>query len=283
MSVKSPNADKPYGLSGGADGWDGLAGGILSADYFAEAGPEPGEVTFVSISSTTYASRTNTTVTAPTGIADDDFLLLTVLTAANPTAPAATAPGGFTEIGSSIGVTSAGFNLVTRSFYKRASGESGNYTVTHAAGSSQANIAVFRGVDWDTGPLDATQTQNSGTGTTRVWTGLTTVTANAMVVAAGFDWGDTSNNLTPPSGMTEALDNAISYVAHELRSTAGATGGRSHASNSGALNPWGARLIALRPSAGAGETIYKGAAGFATIYKGAAGVAGLYRGAKSLT
>ena len=38
MAVIRPEADRPAGLSGGADAWDdGLAGGLLSADYFAAA------------------------------------------------------------------------------------------------------------------------------------------------------------------------------------------------------------------------------------------------------
>jgi len=46
MAVKLPNTDRPSGLSGGSDTWDnGLAGVLLSADYFAEsASPSTSEL-----------------------------------------------------------------------------------------------------------------------------------------------------------------------------------------------------------------------------------------------
>lgn len=213
------------------------------------------DISYVGIGSTTYASRTNTTVTPPGGIVDDDFLLLSILTAAATTAPTATPPAGFTEIGTVISVSDGGgFNVRLRTFYKRASSESGSYTLTHTACTSQAHLTVFRNVDWSSGPFDATQTQNNGTGTTRTWTGLTTANASSMIVATGFDWGDTSNNLSPPAGMTEALDTSISYLAYETIAAAGSTGNRSHTNNVYSSNPWGARLIALRKLVAASST-----------------------------
>lgn len=41
MAVSFPQTDSPRDLSGGADAWDdGLAGQILSADYFAVSQPQ---------------------------------------------------------------------------------------------------------------------------------------------------------------------------------------------------------------------------------------------------
>ena len=45
MALNLPQIDLPLGLSGGADVWDeGVAGIILSADYFADAAP-PADIT----------------------------------------------------------------------------------------------------------------------------------------------------------------------------------------------------------------------------------------------
>lgn len=204
----------------------------------------------VSSSITTYASRTNTTVTAPTGIQDGDYLLAQIVTGSGSEAPDPTAPSGFSQIGSTVDQTGAGpFNVEHRCYGKRASGESGDYTWTHSSASSQASVSVFRGVDPVTAE-DQISTSNTGSGTTRTWTGLTTVTNGAMIVALGHDWGDTSNNLVPPTGMAECAENGIiCYVACEEVPTAGATGNRSHTCNSGSQSDrlFSARLVALRP------------------------------------
>jgi hypothetical protein len=214
-------------------------------------------ITWVSSSNTTYASRTNTTVTAPSGITDDDVMIALLFMGRGTSGmPTPTAPSGWTEIGSgSERVGSGGFYGILRAYIKVASGESGNYTWTHSALSSQGWIGVFRGVDTTT-PQDTTATTNRGTtGLTRTWSGLTTATDGAWIVALGHDWADTTNNLSPPTGMTERLDVTLVYVATEEVTTAGATGDRSHTCNSStvALSLWEGRLIALRPAA-AGTT-----------------------------
>ena len=164
-------------------------------------------ITFVSSSNTTYASRTNTTITAPANIQDGDVLILTMITAAASSSPTPSVwPAGFVQIGSVISVTDAGgYNMQVWHWRKVASGESGNYTITHASCTSQGAIQVWRGVDATT-PEDVTSTANkwtSGATTTTTWTGLTTVTNGAMIVANGTDWADNTNNLSPPTSMTE--------------------------------------------------------------------------------
>jgi hypothetical protein len=207
-------------------------------------------ITWVSGSNTTYGSRTNTTVTAPSGIADNDVLIARIVTAASGEAPDPTAPAGWTQIGSTIDGGAGGFNLEARDYIKVASGESGDYTWTHSTASSQGWIGVFRGVDTTT-PQDATATVNSAFDTaTTTATGLTTATDGAWLVFIGQDWAGTSNNLSPPTGMTERLDVTLTYVATEEIATSGATGNRSHTNNSGGGSTYcSARLIALRPAA----------------------------------
>jgi hypothetical protein len=213
-------------------------------------------ISYVSGSNTTYASRTNTTVTAPASIANNDVMLAWIITAGASEAVNPTAPAGWTEIGTAIDVTDlASFNLEARCYIKVASSESGNYTWTHTSSSSQGSITVYRGVDTTT-PQDATSTANSGfatgVGNVSTATGLTTVTNGAWIVFLGFDWADSSNNLSPPTGMTERLDVVLSYAATEEWATAGATGNRSHVDNSNIASNsrWGARLVALRPAGG---------------------------------
>ena len=110
-------------------------------------------ISWVSGSNTTYAGRTNTTVTAPTGIQDDDALVALIVTATGGEAPNPTFPSGFSEIGTVIDVADQnGFNMELRVGIKRAASESGGYAFTHANCSSQGWVGVFRGVDWTTGP-----------------------------------------------------------------------------------------------------------------------------------
>lgn len=209
---------------------------------------------------TTYQSRTNTTVTTVAGIANDDILVLTLFMGVGTPAsvPTPTLPSGFAQAGSTVTVSNVdNFNANFRVYYKRASGESGDYTITHSSASTQASLQVVRGVDWAAGPWAASPTTNSGTGATRTWTGLSPAVTDAMLLACAFDWADNSNNLSPPTGMTERLDVVLTYVAEELLTASGATGNRSHSCNSRSGAPWGAIMLALRP-ASAGQTVAVG-------------------------
>src|SRR5436309_1333140 len=63
---------------------------------------------FRSIANTTYASRTNTVITAPAGIQNNDILLL-LFTLGDAAPPAPTPPAGFTALtGYPVTNTSAG-------------------------------------------------------------------------------------------------------------------------------------------------------------------------------
>jgi hypothetical protein len=156
------------------------------------------------------------------------------------------------------------FNLEFRSYIKVAASESGNYTWTHSSASSQGALRCYRGVNTTT-PQDATATQNTATNETRTATGLTTATNAAWIEFAGFDWADNSNNLSPPSGMTERLDVTLVYAATQEITVAGATGNKSHTCNTGpgTGRPNGARLVALRPAGGSTYTIDAATASYA--------------------
>ena len=215
---------------------------------------------FRSISSTTYATRTNTTVPAPAGIQDGDVLLLVFLRGnggANPATP--TWPSGFDLVSGYPTTVSDGTDYrVSKWVLKKvASGESGDYTVTHANGASQGVIVAVSGSD---GTVVATQnaaTTPAGT-TTATATGLTTGADNSLVAFVVHNW-DLYGAASPPTGstptFTERLDDASSllYVATGVLATAGATGDKTHATgNSEALYPWSASLIEVRAGGGGG-------------------------------
>lgn len=211
---------------------------------------------FETLANTTYASRTNTTVSAPAGVADGDVLLgviITALSAGPPDAPDPTFPSGFVSMpgaATMLFTEIGGFQLEMRVVYKVASGEPGTYTFTHAAANSQAVMMRFSAVDTTT-PVDVNSTGDTGSASTSTVPSLTTVTDGAMVVWVGYDWADNANNLTPPAGttptFTERLDLVLTYVATGVLATAGATGARSMTNNASGAGGWGATMVALRP------------------------------------
>ena len=206
-----------------------------------------------SVSNTTYATRTNTTVTAPSGITDGDLLLLFAITAADPAAPAVTPPAGFTlwEGTWPQPITDGFFVIATSLYYKYASSESGNYTFTHANCSSQG--AMFRiSTPHPTEPIEDF-TVNIGEDATTTWLGLTTTQNNTLILLFETDWSDNTNNTTPPTGstptFTEHIDVTTIYAASGVLATAGATGNKTHTNNNRGdiTSPWLGLMLALAP------------------------------------
>ena len=219
---------------------------------------------FRSSSNTTYASRTNTTVTAPAGISDGDVLIYSLFVGAVGSAPTATAPSGFSAPSGGtwpIQINDGAFFARIYVWYKIASGESGNYTATHAAGSSQGSMIAVSG---GSSSAPTATTNSATTGTTSTATGLTTAGNDALVAFLGWDWGVTSNDLTPPSGttptFTERIDVApLHYLATGVWASSGATGNKSMTNNgSGVPNsPWAAVLLAVEASGAAASLVHR--------------------------
>lgn len=217
---------------------------------------------FRSSNATTYASRTNTTLTAPAGIQNGDVLLIVHLTGAVTTAPTATAPSGFNLVSGTypVSTSAGGFNVRVNIWYKIASGESGNYTVTHSSCSSQGYICAISG---GSSSQPASTTNNGTASTTTTALTLTTAGNDALVMFVSQDWGDFTNALTPPAGTTptfsERFDTAntqssILYVADGVLASAGATGNKTITSNSGGTSNsgWSGYLVAVEASGGGG-------------------------------
>ncbi len=213
-------------------------------------------VAYRSSSATTYASRTNTMLTAPSGIQNGDLLVIVFdIGAASPPTP--TPPSGFTALpnfSSPMAMTASGFTVNMYAWYKFASSESGNYTVTHASASSQGYIAAITGANTTT-PFSPNPTKNTGTGTTTTATGLTTPYDTSLVMFISSDWGSTANNLTAPTGSTPTFtkrmgsttQSGILYVADGVLATAAATGDKTMTNNSAGGEPFGGVLVSIQP------------------------------------
>ena len=210
---------------------------------------------YAAIASLAYGSRTNSTVTAAGlgTIANGDILVALVACGASGTAPTVTPPAGFTAVDATrSSVVDGGFNLTFQVFIKVASSESGNYTFTHTAASTNVVIARYTGRDTTT-PVNAySKRVDTSSGNTRTADSITTTVNGCDLLYTGFDWASTVTNETPPSGMTERYDATLCYLADENQTTAGATGSRTNASNSNSAEPRGAWFIALAPTGGGG-------------------------------
>lgn len=206
-------------------------------------------ITFIAATNTTYASRTNTTVNAPTGLTNGDYVLVCILTGGG-TPPDAVAPSGWTQLTSTSAV-SGGFTVKMKVYGKVASSEPTSWTWTHNASSSQGFALAYRGVNTTT-PMDVTPTTSNTTASTTTWTGVTTITNGAMIVAMEHDWGDNTIDTVVPTGttptFTERLDVVLSYACDGIMTTAGATGNKSHTNNSTGGDPSQGHLFALRPA-----------------------------------
>jgi hypothetical protein len=217
-------------------------------------------VAYRSSTITTWASRTNTVATAPAGIVNGDALFLFVIVGAT-SPPTLTPPTGFSLLTGFPASTHDGapFTVAASAFVKIASSESGSYTITHTVASSQAYMAAYSAPNTST-PFSPNPTVNgvinsTGNGTTTTMLSLTTATNNSVVMTISQDWGDTANNLTPPSGttptFTERADTPLLEVADGTLATAGATGNKTMTNNSSLNNPWQGFMFAMPPASGA--------------------------------
>ena len=220
-----------------------------------EASGAPGGINLVSTSFANWASRTNTTITAPTGIQDGDVLVVHFVLEEYTEDPV-TPPTGFTLVpGPTYPVTSVNpggaANLDNRLYYKIASGESGDYTFQHIGGASAAWMACFSGNDLVTPVTNASSAV--GTGATTTVPGITTTTNGSLVIFTQQDYGykELSNNLSGPTGFTPlntwAEDNNL-YASTYTQPTLGATGSLSITNNNGATSfGWAGFQFAINP------------------------------------
>ena len=234
-----------------------------------------------------YSVKVNSTLVAPSGVANGDLLIAYLFTGSGSGVPAPipTPPAGWTTLtGSPINNTDlSNFNGKYHIFWKIASSESGDYTFTHTSATSCGLVIRYTGVDTAT-PFSPTPTTNKppdGTGgTSSTALGFTTTVANTFVIFTEQDWGDNATDCTPPTGttptFTERVDAVILYIADGTLATAGATGDKVHTNNNASGNPWAAYLIGLKPASTAGGDVasFAGAVGGKFIDLGMLGSGG---------
>jgi hypothetical protein len=204
----------------------------------------------------TYTSRTNTVITAPGTIVNGDVLLIYFIIGATGAPPTPTAPAGFTLASGyphTTGPDTNNFEVVHYLWTKTASGESGNYTITHAVASTQAYMASYSGGDTATS-LSPAPTFNSGVNSsTTTALGLTTPRDGSMIIFISQDWGDTTNTLVAPTGTTPTftkqmwVNPGLLLVADGALSPAGATGNKTITNNNTGVNSyWAGILICIQ-------------------------------------
>jgi hypothetical protein len=233
---------------------------------------------FGSSSNTTYASRSALTVTAPSGIADGDFLLALILWSGS--GNTITPPAGWAQVGSTASASDGSFTVNSGVFTKVAASESGDYTWTPGAtAATQGLILRYTGANGAVNTSSSNMVGVDAGNQDRDANSITPSVDGCMLVYAGFDWGDYTTDLTPPTGYTERVEvNPLIYAADALQVTAGATGTVTMQCNASVIDPRGAWLIALEPAAtgsiGSGDGTATGTATAASVGRATAASAG---------
>lgn len=188
--------------------------------------------------------------TAPAGIEDGDILLAFVRLYLSPGPPSVTPPAGWTSIASYTLTTPRRFEV----FWKRASGESGDYTFsTSAATLGAVVISAFSGCLASGSPIDVYSNTDYVTNNSTMRAGsVTTTVADAMLWAAGS--ANSSTAFTPPSGTTEIADSYTASnwtagvsAAYVAQAAAGASGDKDFGV-SATTTVKHAFLVALKPA-----------------------------------
>lgn len=214
-----------------------------------------------SSSSVNYATRTNTVITAPTGIVNNDSLLIIFeIGASGVSPPVPTPPSGFSVV-TGFPVSRSDNNPFTVSTYawtKLAASESGDYTVTHASASSNAYMVAAFGQDLVT-PLSPNPTVTVGSGASATATGVTTTRNGCLIVYFCSKWD--FPGITPPGGTTPTfttrLDGSTTllFVSDGVLSPQGATGNKTATGlpdTGDPIDPNVTGLISIQPAAASG-------------------------------
>jgi len=230
---------------------------------------------FISFSAINIGTRTNTTLTAPASIADQDILRIHFFIGAEPGAvPTPTPPTGFSQLNvvtiETVGGSDAGkIHLYT--WEKRAASESGNYTITHSSTFTQGYMECIRGAVTSGSAEDfaGTDNTNDGAGTSYTALGGTTTVDGSFITFAFACWGEPSP-VTAPAGATPTFTEryepagGVFYVANGVLTTAGATGNKTATgTDQGQFGGYAATLSSVK-AAGGGADADLAAAGEAT-------------------
>lgn len=222
-----------------------------------------------SVSNTpTLATRTNTTIIAPSSIANGDFLLSVLHVGDGSSVPALSVglPSGFVAAsGSPSAIDNPDpYTVAIHVAGKVASGESGNYTFTHASADTEGFMFRLTGVDTTT-PFDVVAvTANSGTSpagaarTTTTYQSITPITNGCFLLYAESTWDGPGSGTVSAGTPTISVrrSGTISWIGDGTQTTAGATGARTR-TNGNANQPyvrWSSIVVAIRPATGSSGT-----------------------------
>lgn len=201
-----------------------------------------------SISLKAYENTTNSTVAKPAGSAQDDVLLASLFIFDGDTEAEVTPPAGFEVAEGDWPIPIIAPEKSRQVLYAKALGasEPDDYTWSHEARPTSLALMRISAADLDS-VYDATPTANQGTGSTRTWLSIETATADALIVAFGWDYASTSNDLTAPAGttpvFTEQADGVTLVIYTGTLAAPGATGDKTQTNNG---SPWSAGLVAIR-------------------------------------
>ena len=227
---------------------DGTTNGSF-AIATATVTPAPIGITFRSAASGVNAATTFLILPQPVGMAFGDVLVAVVDVIG---APAVTPPAGWTLVRTDI--AGSGTTSLLQAVYWHLAGafEPATWTWTLAtAHGASGGILAYSGVD-TVNPIMASSGQTAATGTAMIAPSITTTAPNSMLVGLFGITGQRS--ITPPTGMTERIEQALanppgekvtSEAADTFQASTGPTGPQTATANTTGRNI--AQLIALRP------------------------------------
>lgn len=237
---------------------------VLVAAVSAVSG-SPG-ISYIGVESNTADGGTSIVVNVPAGVNDDDVLVAGVSLRGGGGRSIDT-HASFTLIRNDSHTTTS--TLITKSMVRVASSEPASYTFNVSGGSANisAFIIAFSGVDTTT-PIDVHGGQENSSGTSVTAPTVTTTVDNCELIFIGNS--NSNSTYTPPSGMTERVDQVAGTSnhcsqegAHEALGTAGATGTRvATTTNSGTSV---AQNIALKPASGGSLPTFTAPSGWTQI------------------
>lgn len=208
----------------------------------------PGGVTGRTATVAETSSGTSVTGTLPTDRVTGDYVVATF--AMTCTVAQFTGPGGGWSTLVAPTAISAGETFAVYGMFNPGAGPVGTSSV---AGRHTCVTQAYGGVDTTT-PMDVSPITTSGTAKPYPLTGLSTVTADAMLVSVvGADWS--VGTWTQPAGMTLEAAHTTNVgralaLAQERRPATGATGARSWTSTAAAGLTFTGTVLALRPATG---------------------------------
>lgn len=201
-------------------------------------------------------TRTNSPITAPSGIQAGDALAIVFEIAGVGTPPVPTPPDGFVLLSDDFPSTNTDGSFVSNIYvYGKLADEedegAATYTVTHSSAITGAYMVAVSGAALvDTFTPEATI--GEGVGNPATAPGLTTTVDGSLIIWWANFWDPGS--VTPPSGSTPTFTNRYNptsgtglHAATGVMDTAGATGDKTSVPSG---SPWSTGLVAIKAIAG---------------------------------